>query len=74
MSRVWGSLLAACWKDKQEVYVHSNMHIPPVEDNFKEGGEAVKPLIIDDYTTHLAYVAVSDWIANSYSVSKITWK
>jgi hypothetical protein len=33
--------MAVCWKDKREV-----MHIPPAEGDFKEGGKAVKPLII----------------------------
>jgi hypothetical protein len=32
------------------------MHIPPAEDNFKEGGKSVKPLLIEGYTTHEGYV------------------
>jgi hypothetical protein len=31
------------------------MHILPVEGNFKEGEKAVKPLITEDYTTHIGY-------------------
>jgi hypothetical protein len=31
VSRVWGNLQAVCWKEKQEVYILSNMNIPPVE-------------------------------------------
>jgi hypothetical protein len=34
----------------------------------------VKPLIIEDYTTHLSYADLSDRMANSYSFSKKTWK
>jgi hypothetical protein len=74
VSRVWGGLTAVRWKDKQEVYVPSNTHIPPAEDNLKEGGRAVKRLIVEDYTTHIGYVDSSDRMANSYSVSKKTWK
>jgi hypothetical protein len=50
------------------------MHIPPAEGNFKESGKAVKPLIIEEYTTHVAYVDLSDGMADSCSVSKKTWE
>jgi hypothetical protein len=63
VTRVWGSLMVVCWKDKQEILIlilNSNMHIPPVEHNFKEGGKAVKSLIIEDYTTRMSYVDFSD--------------
>jgi hypothetical protein len=39
-----------------------------------EGGESVKPLIIEDYTTHMGYVGFSDRMSNSYSISKKTSK
>ena len=74
VSRVKGSLRAVCWKDKRDVYVLSNMHIPPVEGNFKVDGKAVKPLIIEDYNTHMGYVDLSDRMANSYNISRRTWK
>jgi hypothetical protein len=45
------------------------MHIPPAE-----GGKAVKPEIIKDYTTRMGYVDSSDRMANSYSIRKKTWK
>jgi hypothetical protein len=61
-------------KDKQEVYVLSNMHILPATSNFKECGKAVKPLIIKDYTIHMSYIDLSDRMANSYSISKKTSK
>ncbi|PSN52550.1 PiggyBac transposable element-derived protein 4 [Blattella germanica] len=75
MSRVNGSLRAVCWKDTRDVYILSNMHIPPVEGNFKADGKAVKPgVIIEDYNTHMGYVDLSDRMANSYNICRRTWK
>jgi hypothetical protein len=74
VSRVKGTLRAVCWKDKREVYVLSNMHIPPAEGNFKFEGKAVKPSIIEDCNTHMGYVDLNDRMANSYSISRRTWK
>jgi hypothetical protein len=74
VSRVKGTLRAVCWKDKREVYVLSNMHISPVEGNFKLDGKAVKPCIIEDYNTHMGYDDLSDRMGNSYSISRRTWK
>jgi hypothetical protein len=39
-----------------------------------KGAKAVKPLIIEDYTSRMGYVDLSDTMANSYSISKKTWK
>jgi hypothetical protein len=50
------------------------MNIPPAECNFKEGGTVVKPLIIEDYTTHMGYAALSNRMMNSYSISTKSWK
>jgi hypothetical protein len=50
------------------------MQIPPVEGNFKEGGKAVKPLSIEDYTAHMGYVDLNDRMAKSYSIINKTWK
>jgi hypothetical protein len=50
------------------------MQILPVEDNIMEGGKAVKPLIIEDYTTQMDYVDLNDRMANSYNISKKTSK
>jgi hypothetical protein len=47
------------------------MHISPGEDNFKKGGTAVKPLIIEDCKTHMGYV---DEMEHRYSIGNITWK
>jgi hypothetical protein len=74
VSREWGNPRVVCWKDKHEVYILSNMHIPLAEGDFKEDGKAVKPVIIEDYTTCMGYVDLSDTIPSSYSISKKTWK
>jgi hypothetical protein len=60
--------------DKREVYALSNMHIPHAEDNFMEGGKAVKPLINKDYasTIHMGYADLSDEMAHGYTISKRT--
>jgi hypothetical protein len=50
------------------------MHNARAEGNFKEGGKAVKPVIIEEYTTCVGYVDLSDRMANSCSTSKKTWK
>jgi hypothetical protein len=50
------------------------MDILPAEGNFKEDGKAVKLLIIEDYSTHMGYVDLSDKMTNSCSISKKTWK
>jgi hypothetical protein len=50
------------------------MHIAPAEGNLREGGEAVKPLIMEECRTCIGYVDLSDRMANSYSISKKTWK
>jgi hypothetical protein len=72
--RVRGNLWAVCWKMKREVYALSNTHITPAEGNFKEGGKSVNYLIMEECTTHMGYVHLSDKMANSYSVSKESWK
>jgi hypothetical protein len=40
------------WKDR-EVCVLSDMHISLVEGDFREGGKAVKPLVIKDFEAHI---------------------
>jgi hypothetical protein len=53
----------------------TNIHNPPAEGNFSdEQGNAVKPLIVEDYNRHMGYVDKGDRMANSYSVSRCTWK
>jgi hypothetical protein len=74
VSRVRGNSRAVCWKKKREVYALSKMNIPPAEGNVREDGIAVKPLIIEDSTTHMGYVDLSDKMANSYSINRKSWK
>jgi hypothetical protein len=50
------------------------MHVPPAEGNFKEGGKAMKPLIVEDCTTRMCYIDLSDRMANSYGIGKKTRK
>jgi hypothetical protein len=70
VSRVRGNLRAVCWKDKQEVFVLANMPIPPPEGNFKEGGKAVKPLIVEDYTTHMGYVDLNERMQTAAALAR----
>jgi hypothetical protein len=59
--KVQGNLRPVCWKHKQEVHVLSNMHTPPTDENPKEGGKPVKPLV-RDYTTHVSMLTrVTEW-------------
>jgi hypothetical protein len=68
-------LTALVWKDKREVYILTNMHQPPTEGNFcDEHGNALKPAIVESYNTHMGYVDKSDRMANSYSISRRTFK
>jgi hypothetical protein len=67
-------LRAACWKNKREVYILSNMHIPPADGSFEEGGKVVMSPVIRVYTVSIwGYVDLSDRMANSSSMSKISW-
>jgi len=51
------------------------MHYPPAESNFcDEHGNALKPAIIQDYNRHTGYVDNSDYMTNTYSISRQTWK
>jgi hypothetical protein len=58
-----------CWKDKQEVYVPSNMHIAPVEHNYKDCRKAVKPLITEEYSTHMGYSDLIVRMVNNCSLA-----
>jgi hypothetical protein len=64
--RVRGNQSIVHWKDKCDVYVLTNVHIPPVESNFcYESGHAVKPRVIEDYSVHMGYVDKLDRMVNS---------
>jgi hypothetical protein len=52
LPQVWGNLRDTCWKDRLEVYVLTNIHAPPDEENFTDKcGNTMKPLVIEDYNT-----------------------
>jgi hypothetical protein len=52
-TRVEGTLTAMIWKDKRHINMLTNMHHPPAEGNFcDEHGNALKPVIIQDYNRH----------------------
>jgi hypothetical protein len=57
------------------MYILTNIHDPPAEGNFcDESGNALKPAIVADYNRHMGYVDKGDRMANSYSISRRTWK
>jgi len=53
----------------------TNMDPPPAEGNFCDGSNhPVKPHIVERYNRHMGYVNNSDHMANSYSMSRRTFK
>jgi len=74
-TRIRGTLRAIRWKDRQDVYILSNMHAPPVEDNFTQiSGQAIKPRVVEDYNAYMGFVDKSDRMVNSYIIARRTWK
>jgi hypothetical protein len=70
-----GNLTAMNWKDKQDINMLTNMQNPPVQGNFcDEHGNALKPVIIQDYNRHMGYVDERDCMRNTYTISGQTWK
>jgi hypothetical protein len=45
VSKVCDNLMVVCWEDKREVYMLSNIHPSPANDNFRDG-YATKPHIV----------------------------
>jgi len=74
-TRVRGTLKAVCGKDRQDVYILTNMHAPPVERNFnQDSGQAIKPHVVEDYNAYMWFVDKSDRMVNSYRIVSRTWK
>ena len=74
-TQVRGSLRAVCWKDRQDVYMLTNMHTPLVEGNFtQESGQAIKPCVLEDYNAYMGFVDKSDRMVSSYGIACRTWK
>jgi len=68
--RTRGGLTTLVWKDRQEVYVLTNINPPPAEGNFCDDSNCpLKPHIMEQYNWHMGYVDSSDRMANSYSMS-----
>jgi len=67
--------MAILWRDKRDVCILTNTHSAPAEGNFcNEGGKAINPQTVMDYNRHMGYVDKGDRMANSYSISRRTFK
>lgn len=75
VTRVQRNLCLIRWKDKQDMFILTNMHAPPPEDRLlDEFGNAIKPLVVEDYNKHMGYVEKSVKMTNCYGVAKKSWK
>jgi len=73
--RTRADLTAIVRRDKRDTYMLTNIHNAPAEGNFcNEGGTAIKPQIVTEYNRHMGYVDKGDRMANSYSISRRTFK
>ena len=65
-----GGLIALVWKDRQEVYMLTNVDPPPAKGNFcYDINLPVKPHIVERYNRHMGYVDSSNCMVISCSVS-----
>jgi hypothetical protein len=72
---VRGNFTATVWKDKRDINLLMNKYHPPPEGNFcDEYGNTLKPAIIQDYNRHMKYVDNCDYMMNTSSISRQTWK
>jgi len=68
-------LMAMLWRDKKDICTLMNIHEVPAKGSFcNVGRKAIKPQIVTDYNHHMGYVDKGDRTANSYSVSRHTFK
>ena len=68
-------LTALVWKERREVYMLTNMDLPPAEGNFCDNSNRpIKPHTVEWYNRHMGYVNNSDRMANSYSMSRCAFK
>jgi len=71
--RTRGGLTTLFWKDRQVVYMLTNMD--PIPGNFcDESNSPMKPHIVEHYNLHLGYVDNSDRMVSSYSMSQHIFK
>jgi len=69
--RTRSDLTAVVWKDKRDVCLLINIHVPPREGNYRdERGNAIKPATVADYNRHMGHVDNLDRLANSYTASR----
>ena len=67
--------MAILWQDKTDICMLTNIHNAPAEGNFcNEEGKAIKPQTVMDYNHHMGCVDKGDRMANSYSISRRTFK
>jgi hypothetical protein len=59
-------------KDRWEVYMLTNMDLPPAERNFCDNNLPMKPYILEWYNWHMNYIDSSDRMADSYLMSWCT--
>ena len=67
-------MIGVVWKGRREVYMLTNMDQSPAEGNFCDRNRPVKPHIVKRYNWHMGCVDSSDRMANSYSISRHTFK
>jgi len=73
--RTRADLTAILWLDKRNICMLTNIHNAPAEGNFcNEEGKAIKLQIVLDYNHHMDCVDKGDRMANSYSISRRTFK
>jgi hypothetical protein len=72
--RTRGNLTALVWKDRQNIYMLTNMDMPPPEGSFCDNNRPVKPHIVARCNRHMGYVDNSDRMAISYSVCRRSFK
>ena len=73
--RTRGGLTTLVWKDRPEVYMLTSMDTPPAEGNFCDNSNhPMKPHIMERYNRHMGYIDNSDRMANSYLMSRCTFK
>jgi len=70
-----GGLTALVWKDRQKVYMLTNMDPSPAEGNLSyDRNRPVKTHIVGWYNQSVGSVNNSDRMANSYLISQCTFK
>ncbi|KAG8233613.1 hypothetical protein J437_LFUL001024 [Ladona fulva] len=63
--RILNDLTAITWRDKRDLNLLTNIHNPPADGNFcDEQGNAIKPVIIQDYNRNMGFVDKGERMAN----------